>query len=132
MTTARMAELRDSLAAYGELGDRVRLISISVDPARDSVVALRDYAARFGGSPPAEWAFLTGSSPETVHRLLQEGFKVTASSAASAADTADDYQVNHSPRLELVDAEGRVRGAYDATDAAAISRLRSDLATLLP
>ena len=131
LTTARMAALRDSLAADGHLGDGVRLVSISVDPARDSVAALRDYAARFGGSPPSEWAFLTGDSPGSVRRLLQDGFKVMAHAPPAAADTSGDYQVNHSPRLELVDPEGRVRGAYDATDADAIERLREDLATLL-
>lgn len=132
MTTARMATLRDGLAADGVLGDRVRLISISVDPARDSVAALGDYAERFGGSVPAEWAFLTGSSPEAVRRLLQEGFRVTAGPAPGAADTAADYQVNHSPRLELVDPAGRVRATYDATDADAIDRLRADLEAVLP
>ena len=131
VTTARVAELRDSLAADGVLGDGVRLVSISVDPARDSVAALHDYAARFGGSPPSEWAFLTGASSASIRRLLQDGFKVMAHASPPAADTSGDYQVNHSPRLEMVDREGRVRGVYDATDADAISRVLSDLEALL-
>lgn len=131
MTTSRMQGLRDSLAADGLLEGKVRLVSISVDPARDTVPALREYAARFGGAPPSEWAFLTGSSPEAVRRMLQEGFKVTAS-GPSAADTAASYQVNHSPRLELVDPEGRVRGTYDATEPGAIDSLRADLGAILP
>ncbi len=132
MTTARMKELRDSLAADGLLGERVRLISISVDPARDTVPALRDYAARFGDSPPSEWAFLTGSSAEAIRRLIQEGFRVTASPAPAGTDTAASYQVNHSPRLELVDPAGRVRATYDATEPDAVGRLRSDLREVLP
>lgn len=131
MTTGRVAGLRDSLAADGLLGGKVRLVSLSVDPARDTIAALREYAARFGGAPPSEWAFLTGSSPEAVRRLLQDGFKVTAS-GPSASDTATNYQVNHSPRLELVDHEGRVRGTYDATEPGAIDSLRADLEAILP
>ena len=132
LTTARMAGLRDSLAADGLLGEEVRLVSISVDPARDTVPVLREYAARFGGSPPSEWAFLTAASPRAIRRLLEEGFKVTASPAPPSADTLANSQVNHSPRLELVDPEGRVRATYDATDPDAIARLRSDLGEVLP
>lgn len=132
LTTTRMRELRDSLAADGLLGAEVRLVSISVDPARDTVPVLREYAARFGDSPPSEWAFLTGSSPRAVQRLLQDGFKVTAAPPASPPDTAGSYQVNHSPRLELVDPGGRVRGTYDATEPGAIDSLRADLEAILP
>lgn len=132
LTTTRMRGLRDSLAAEGMLGEEVRLVSISVDPARDTVPVLREYAARFGDSPPSQWAFLTGSSPDAIQRLLQEGFKVTATPAASTTDAAADYQVDHSPRLELVDPEGRVRATYDATGAGAIRRLLADLRRLVP
>ena len=132
LTTARMRGLRDSLAVDGLLGEQVRLVSISVDPARDTPPVLREYAALFGGSPPSEWAFLTGSSPEAIQRLLQEGFKVTATPPVPPADTAANYQVNHSPRLELVDPEGRVRATYDATEPDAIRRLLADLRALVP
>lgn len=131
LTTARMAGLRDSLAADGLLGEEVRLVSISVDPARDTVRAVRAYAARFGGSPPSEWAFLTGASARAIRRLVQDGFKVTATPTASPADTTGSYQVNHSPRLELVDADGRIRATYDPTEPGAIGRLRADLESLV-
>lgn len=129
-TTARMGTLRDSLAADGLLGDEVRLVSISVDPARDSAPVLREYAVRYGDPPPSDWAFLTGSSPDSMRRMLEEGFKVTAS--PPPADTTADYQVNHSPRLELVDPDGRVRATYDATEPDAIRDLLVDLRTVVP
>lgn len=132
LTTSRMAGLRDSLAADGRLGGEVRLVSISVDPARDTVAAIRDYADRFGGSPPSEWTFLTGSPPDAIRRTIEEGFRVTASHDPTSADTAANYQVGHSPRLQLVDPRGRVRATYDATEPDAIDRLRSDLEGLLP
>ncbi|MFW6193250.1 MAG: SCO family protein [Gemmatimonadota bacterium] len=131
LTTARMATLRDSLEAEGLLGNGARLVSISVDPARDSVAALRAYARRFGASPPSEWAFLTGSPPESVRRMIQEGFRLTAHHEPAPGDSATNYQVSHSPRLQLVDPQGRVRASYDATEPASVDRLRSDLAALL-
>lgn len=132
LISARMARLRDSLAADGLLGEEVRLVSFSVDPARDTPPVLRDYAARYGGSPPSEWAFLTGSPPERVRGMIQEGFKLTAvAMPAGPADTVAGYQVNHTPRLVLVDRAGRVRGTYPATEAAAIDSLRAHVRRLV-
>lgn len=131
LITTRMAGLRDFLLSRGLLGGKVRLVSISVDPARDTPEVLREFAARYGGSPPSDWAFLTGSPPEAVRTMIQEGFKVTASLEGATADTMANYQVNHTPRLMLVDGRGRVRGTYDATEPAAMERLRTDLQILL-
>jgi cytochrome oxidase Cu insertion factor (SCO1/SenC/PrrC family) len=77
-----VAQVRDTLAASGLLGGEVRLVSISVDPARDTPEVLREYALRFGGSPSREWAFLTGTPPAAVRSLVQEGFRVTRQIAA--------------------------------------------------
>jgi protein SCO1/2 len=132
LITSGMAALRDSLAGEGLLGDEVRLVSFSVDPARDTPEVLREYGRRFGASPPARWAFLTGTPADSVHALIQRGFKLTAVPIPSTApDTLGGYQVDHSPRLVLVDREGRVRGTYDATDPAAMDSLRKDLGLLL-
>lgn len=131
LITSRMAALRDSLAADGLLGERVRLVSISVDPARDTVAALAGYASRYGDTPSSEWAFLTGSPPDSVRRLIQDGFKVTAHLPPEAAEAAEGYQVQHTPRVELVDRRGRVRGAYDLTEPGSLTRLRADLQHLL-
>lgn len=128
LITARMAGLRDSLAAEGLLGEEVRLVSFSVDPARDTPEVLREYAARFDAGPPPAWAFLTGSAPERVRQMVQEGFKLSAvAMPAGPADTLAGYQVSHSPRLVLVDREGRVRGTYEATDSAAVDSLLADV-----
>ncbi|MGH2599771.1 MAG: SCO family protein, partial [Dehalococcoidia bacterium] len=129
---SRMARLRDSLAAAKLLGAHVRLVSITVDPARDTPDVLRRYAARFGGSPPDHWAFLTGEPPETVRRLVQQGFKVTAAlDPVAQPDPAASYQVQHTPRIMLVDRTGRVRGTYDATEPGVVATVIADLQVLL-
>jgi cytochrome oxidase Cu insertion factor (SCO1/SenC/PrrC family) len=122
--SGRLARVRDTLAAEGLLGEEVRLVSISVDPARDTPAVLLEYARRFGGSPPSEWAFLTGTPPEAVRALVQQGFRVTALDPAMEHGMA--YQVEHSPRILVVDRQGRVRGAHDVTEGDVVARLLSD------
>lgn len=132
LVNARMALVRDSLKARNLLGRDVRLISISVDPARDTPPVLREYAEAFGGSPPGEWAFLTGSPPDRVRRLIQTGFRVTAVDPGSEdGDRTDGYQVAHSPRMLLVDRKGRIRGSYDGRDAATVRAVLDDVVALV-
>lgn len=130
LITAQMAGLRDSLRSDGLLGREVRLVSISVDPARDTPEVLREYAARYGASPPSEWAFLTGTPPEAVRRLIQEGFRVSAT-LDSAAKAEPNYQVSHTPRVMLIDRSGWIRGTYDAREPDAFRRLAEDLRELV-
>src|SRR6516225_4720166 len=66
--TATMARLQ------GELKDQpdVRLVTFTVDPERDQLTDLNQYADRFGADPK-RWLFLTGKKDD-VNRLLREGF----------------------------------------------------------
>ena len=129
---ARMARVAETLRERGLLGDEMRLVSISVDPARDTPPVLREYARAFGGAPPREWAFLTGSRADKVRRLIQQGFRVTAlDPGPDEGEGADGYQVSHSPRILLVDRQGRVRGTYDGREAAATEALLAAAALLL-
>lgn len=141
LISARMALLRDRLAE--DLGGGVRLVSFSVDPVRDTPEVLRTYAEGFGGSPPGEWAFLTGTPAGEVRTLIQQGFRLsvgappTDSATHAMGDSGTDhesvrgedvdYQVLHSPRLLLVDARGRVRGTYDSREGDVVDRILADL-----
>ena len=122
--SSRVSEVRDTLAASGLLGTKVRLVSITVDPARDTPEVLLEYARRFGGSPPAEWAFLTGTPPAAVRSLVQQGFRVTA--LDPDMEHGMTYQVEHSPRIIVVDPQGRVRGAHDVTEGDIVARVLAD------
>ena len=131
LITRRMAVLRDTLAAAGLLGTRVRLVSFTVDPARDTPEVLQNYAAKFGVSSPDEWAFLTGMPADRVRRTIQEGFKLAASASTGHKHAGGNYQVIHSPRIVLVDARGRIRGLYDMTEPDAVEQLRHGPRALL-
>jgi protein SCO1/2 len=130
--TQEMARLRDTLRAQGLLARKVWLVSFSVDPARDTPEVLRAYAAKFGASPASEWAFLTGTPPERVLRMIEEGFHLTARPMpVGPADTVAGYQVMHAIRIALIDQQGQVRGTYQATEFEAMETLRADLSRLI-
>lgn len=61
--------------------------------------------------------------------MIQKGFHLTA--AVPAGHASHGYQVMHSPRVLLVDAEGSVRGHYDTRESAFVGLLLADLLTLL-
>jgi protein SCO1 len=57
-------------AAQRELGEGVRLVSISIDPEFDTPARLRDYARQFKAGP--QWRFLTGSREDVA--AVQKAF----------------------------------------------------------
>lgn len=63
--TATFAQMRRELGAEA---DRIRLVSITIDPEHDTPAVLAGYAERFD-APPG-WSFLTGS-PGDVERVLR-------------------------------------------------------------
>jgi len=125
LQTAQMKSLQDEFAPEKDL----RLVSITVDPARDTPAALSEYAARFKADSE-RWLFLTGDK-EAIHRLAQEGFLLGAAEIPQAKRPASGATHTHSPRFVLIDSKAQIRGYYTSTDAEAMGRLRRDLKVLL-
>jgi protein SCO1/2/putative membrane protein len=99
----------------------VQLVSISVDPARDTPEALADYARKFGASTD-RWWFLTGPKDDLA-RLITGGFKLGLASSSEDEQRAGAEPITHSDRLALVDRENRVVGFFDSNDPAKIDAL---------
>lgn len=112
--TARMADLYRLYADY----DFVRFVSISVDPQRDSLAVLREYAASLGVADK-RWVFLRAPIEEVV-RLMEEVFKLPA----------DDLPEGHSSKFILVDQNGFIRSYYDSFDDRAIETLENNIREL--
>jgi protein SCO1/2 len=100
-------------------GEPVKLVSLTVDPARDTPEVLAKYA-QFYQASPGVWYFLTGP-PETLNHLDRDVFKLGSV----------DGSFDHSTRFILIDRQSQVRGFYLTSDADAISRLMADAKTLL-
>jgi protein SCO1/2 len=101
----------------------VRLVSFTVDPARDTPEVLKTYATNFGADP-ARWRFLTGEKAALFDAAA--GMKVTAIPAGEMGSP----EIVHSEKFLLVDKAGRVRGAYDSGDDASLKKLAADAAVL--
>ena len=114
LMTAKMKKVEETIKGQDDVG----ILSISVDPARDSPPVLNDFAHHFGG-PTNQWVFLTGTAP-TIHLLAYETFHV--------GDVLG--KIEHSTKFMLVDKRERLRGYYSSFDQDGISALLKDLAAL--
>ena len=87
------------------LGPDFHLVSISVDPERDTPARLAEYGARYGANPIA-WSFLTGPE-QAIQATVVDGFKVGAGKERSPGATADGgpgfWEIFHGENLVLVD-----------------------------
>lgn len=123
--SAQMRELQAEFKNEREL----RLVSITVDPERDTAEVLSSYADRFGADPEV-WFFLTGEA-QAIHRLAQEGFRLGAAEIPHEKREASGATHTHSPRFVLIDRKAEIRGYYAGTDGEAMARLRRDVRILL-
>ena len=108
--SAGMAELQQAL------GDaRVTLVSVSVDPERDTPEALAGYAEALG-AVPGRWRFLTGDEDQIVTLATSLHLGVARANPAQGEVRLGE-QVTHSTKFVVLDAEGVVRGYYDGQSA---------------
>jgi len=96
----------------------VRLVSFSVDPARDTPAALAAYAKHFTADP-RRWSFLTGD-PARLNDLTLGSFKLNSV----------DGSLNHSTRFVLMDRQRRIRGYYVSGDDGFETKLMHDIRQL--
>jgi protein SCO1 len=99
----------------------VQLVSITVDPDRDTPQALADYARKFDADPD-RWWFLTGPKSE-IERLSIDRFKLGLATATSADVQAGAEAFTHSDRLALVARGNQVVGYFDSNDRAEVEKL---------
>jgi protein SCO1 len=123
--TLEMSHLAPRVAAYG---DRVHLVSLSVDPVHDTPERLRAYMTRYHADP-RRWTFVTGPEDQ-VMAAITGGFRVGVELPARGPDGSfNPSELAHTNRIALVDARGRLRGTYQA-EPEAIEQLLGDLAVV--
>jgi protein SCO1/2 len=103
-TTHRMSQIQEELKTRNLLKDgRVRLLSISLDPVRDTPEVLRGYMKLYDADT-ALWTFLTGP-PDQVAGVVKN-WGMWAKPAANG-------QLDHPSRIFLVDPQYRIREIYN-------------------
>ena len=112
---------------HRRLGNRVHLVSFTVDPARDTPQALAAYADRFGASP-ASWLFVTGEV-EAMRQLIGRGFHLAVADLP-LGDPELPGVLTHSEKIVLVDGDLHIRRYYDGGSGGWIDAAIADLAKL--
>ncbi len=112
--SSQMHQVQTALA-----GQNVKLVSMTVDPDRDTPQELAKYAAYYKAKPGV-WYFLTGPR-QTLNHLSQDVFKLGTV----------DGSLNHSTRFVLVDRKLQIRGFYLTSEPDAITRVIADAKALL-
>ena len=91
-----------------DLRDRVRLVSVTLDPAYDTPEVLAAHAARLR-SNPALWSFMTGQPSNIEDFASQFGVSVIRENAAAA-------EIVHNLRTALIDADGKLVTVFSGTE----------------
>jgi protein SCO1/2 len=122
----------------------LRLVSITVDPERDTPEILARYAERYQADP-GRWFFLTGPK-RAIYQLAADGFKLSVVDPDDSSQTSgirflrpsqafathgSKGLVIHSSRFVLVDRQAQIRAYHRPDDEQSLDRLRRNLRTLL-
>jgi len=94
---------------------KVRFVSISVDPTRDTPAVLSEYAKRVRKDD--RWYFLTGDRNAIV-RLSVDGFKLAAADPQPGGEA-----LLHSSKFAVADKSGMIRDYYGATSDDAVEHV---------
>lgn len=109
VTSMKMRSVQEKTNDAGD----IKLVSISIDPAHDTVPVLAAYAAKYGADE-SRWRFARGEVAavrEVVERGMKIGYDDLGGKTASGAPN-----ITHSGHFVLLDQRAHVRGYYDSDD----------------
>lgn len=111
-----MAVQRNVRTALGADSSRAAFVTLTFDPARDTPEVLARYAEtwRVGDG----WRLATASDTATVGSLMRRlGIRTRIAARDTLPDGTPTYHVDHSDKMLLLDAEGRVVETYGGSGA---------------
>ena len=120
--TAQLARVQEAFIR----DDEVVLVSISIDPTRDTIQQLKEFATEYGAIP-GKWHFFTGDK-EAIYQFAGAGLKLLAQSEGGDADN-DGFI--HSDRVVLVDPDWNIRGFYNGTDEKDVNFMMGDITLIM-
>ncbi|MCP4632325.1 MAG: SCO family protein [candidate division Zixibacteria bacterium] len=98
--------------------DLVQFVSISVDPVRDTLETLNEYA-RQQGVNDNRWVFLRASIEDVV-KICEGDFMLAA----------DQLPMGHTSKFILVDQFGQIRSYHDGTESGHMVSLKNNIRQL--
>lgn len=119
-----LLEFKQVLGLLGDEARRLQPIFITIDPERDTRDILREYTAAFD----ARILGLTGS-PELVRRAA-DSFRIQYEKVREPGAKPENYTMNHTAGMVLLDTNGRflARYAYAMPAAEIAQRIRQAMA----
>ncbi len=125
--TTNMRKLQQGITNAKRVGDNtpdfLHLLSFSIDPERDSVPRLKNWADRFGVNP-GQWYLLTGPKKEIYDLAINE-MKIGIFDGQGV-----DTSFIHTDHFVLIDTNRNVRGYYHGLDSASLEKLSRDIILL--
>ncbi len=112
MTMSTMRRVRKALGADTS---RVRFVTLTFDPARDTPSALRRYADSWSTGP--DWRLLTGDASTVNDLMARIGVRHEVSRRDTLASGLATYEISHSDKALLLDADGAVVETYGGSAA---------------
>ena len=116
--TVNMKRIQNAIKK--ECLEDVELISYTVDPHRDSVTRLFEYAQSYN-IDFSNWNMMTGDQA-TIYELGVNGYLVP-----NQEDALAPGGFLHSEKMILVDQQQRIRGFYNGTDPESIAKIVNDI-----
>lgn len=116
---------RNMLTIYERFQDSTELLLLShtIDPRRDSVGRLQQYARNLGVRSD-KWFFVTGNK-DSLYEIADDYFNVVIEDPTLPAG------FDHSGRFILVDPQRHIRAYCQGTDSLAVQQFMKDIETLL-
>lgn len=108
--------------------DDVKILSFTVDPKNDTVQRMKWYANKHGASGN-NWHFLTGDKEDLYQLARTSYFTLKPAEARNLGDAGSDFI--HTNNFVLVDRKLRIRGYYDGTNEADVTKMMLDMELLL-
>jgi len=108
--------------------NNVKILSFTVDPENDTVQRMKWYANKHNASGN-NWHFLTGDKEELYQLARKSYFTLKPAEARNLGDAGSDFI--HTNNFVLVDRELRIRGYYDGTNQAEVTKMMRDMELLL-
>ena len=122
--TNNMHTLQQSINNAQRVGDKtpdfLHFLSFSIDPERDSVSRLKQWADRFQVNPE-QWWLLTGDKKEIYD------FAINHMKIGVVDGEGVDTSFIHTDHFVLIDTNRLVRGYYHGLDSASLKQLSNDI-----